>query len=353
MTAIRKFRLRKIWFFCTALLVISGATAFAQDHSEHQGPEVETMSHGDHQMTPEMLAALRERIPALQVSTDQQVALQMQMMGPNQSRYLSAESLRGDVGLLVLIHGFGETGDRIMTEAVQPMATIFPSAMGAGMAMMGAEHIQKSLDDLQNAGVKTVVVVPMAASKRNTLMYQWEYILGFRDHGGYYDVPRVQTDAKIVMAEPPAAHPQITRIILDHAVELSTDPDDEVVFIIAHGPIHDDENREQLAVMAEQAKRIRKLGGFSDVEGVTLQDDAAPKVRDANIAKIREKIEAATADGKRVLIVTSLLAARSIQWKIERDFAGLDYEFSVKGVSMHPDFVNWFQENVSHTLTQL
>jgi hypothetical protein len=347
-----KLRLWRLWCLCAALLLIPGTSAVAQEHSEHRGDAAETMSHDDHQMTPEMLAQLRQRIPAYQEYSDQQIALQMQMMGPNQSRYLSAESLRGDTGVLVLIHGFGETGDRIMTEAVQPMASIFPAAMGGGMAMMSAEHIQKSLDDLQNAGAKTVIVVPMASSKRNTLMYQWEYILGFRDHGGFYDVPRVQTDAQIIMAEPPAAHPQITRIILDHAVELSTDPDSEAVFIIAHGPIHDDENREQLAVMAEQAKRIQELGGFSHVEGVTLQDDAAPGVRAANVAKIREKIEQATADGKRVLIVTNLLAARSIQWKIERDFAGLDYEFSVKGVSMHPDFVEWFQENVSQTLAR-
>ena len=124
------------------------------------------------------------------------------------------------------------------------------------------------------------------------------------------------------------------------------------MFVVAHGPIYDAENREQLEVMAGQAKRIQDLGGFSRVEGVTLQDDAIPKVREANVAKLRQKIEDATADDKRVLIVADLLAARSIQWKIERDLDGLDYEFSVKGVSMHPNFTQWFQETVSEAMTR-
>ncbi|UCG72993.1 MAG: hypothetical protein JSV45_00975 [Chromatiales bacterium] len=333
------------------MLPITGAPAIAQDHADH-GATVETVSHGNHQMTPEMFAALRERIPAYRDAPDQQIRLDMQMMGPNKSRYLSPAGLEGETAVVVLIHGFGKTGDRVMSEAVQPLADIFPTAMSAGMSMMGSEHIQRSLDEVTAAGANTVIVVPMVSSRRNTLIYQWEYIFGLRERGSYYDVPRVQTDDRVIMTEPPADHPLITQIVLDHALELSTDPDNEALFVVAHGPIHDEENQAQLRVLAKQAERIQELGGFSSVEGITLQDDAAPKVRAANVARLRAKIEAALADGKRVLIVTDLLAARSIQWKIERDLAGLDYEFSVKGITMHPNFTRWFQETVMDAMKQ-
>jgi len=334
-----------------ALLPIPGLQPAAQDHADHQGT-IETVSHGDHQMTPEMFAVLRERIPAYREAPDQQIRLAMQMMGPNKSRYLSPASVQGETAVVVLIHGFGETGDRVMAEAVQPMADIFPTAMSAGMSMMGSTHIQKSLDDVTAAGAKTVVVVPMVSSRRNTLIYQWEYIFGLREHGGYFDVPRVSTDDRVIMTDPPAGHPLITRIVLDHTLEMSQDPEREAVFIVAHGPIFDEENQAQLKVLAAQAERIKELGGFWSVEGITLQDDAAPEVRAANVEKLRAKIAAATAEGKRVLIVTDLLAARSIQWKIERDLAGLDYEFSVKGITMHPDFTRWFQETVMAAMKQ-
>ena len=334
-----------------SLLVIPGLRAIAQDHAEHQDT-IETVAHGEHQMTPEMLAVLRERIPAYQEASEQQIRLEMKMMGPNKSRYLSSDSVQGDTAVVVLIHGFGPTGDRVMTEAVQPMAEIFPTAMSAGMSMMGSEHIQKSLDDVRTAGAKTVIVVPMVSSRRNTLIYQWEYIFGLREHGGYYDVPRVNTDDRIIMTDPPAGHPLITRIVLDHALEMSSDPQSEAVIVVSHGPIYAADNQAQLKILAAQAERIKEMGGFWSVEGLTLQDDAAPDVRAANVAKLREKVAAATAAGRRVLIVTDLLAARSIQWKIERDLAGLDYEFSVKGITMHPDFTRWYQETIMAAMKQ-
>lgn len=322
-----------------------------EDHSEHMdhGP-MATMSHGDHRMSPEMLEVIRERIPKYENFSDQQIALEMQMMSPNQSRYLSADSLRADTGILVLIHGFGPTGDRIMEEAVKPMGDIFPSAMSAGMSMMTSAHIQKSFDDLKDAGVDRVVVVPLVSSRRNTLMYQWQYILGMRESGGYYDVPRIETDSRVIVTDPPGGHPLITQIVLDHALELSEDPANEVVFMLAHGPVFEDENRAQLEVMARQAEKIRKLGGFAGVEPVTLQDDAVEDVRARNVERLRKMVKETTDSGKRALIVTDLLAARSIQWKVDRDLAGLDYEFSEKGVSMHPNFRQWFQETVSAAL---
>ena len=331
------------------LVLVSGTNGNVLDHSEHNNA-TEDSSHDSHQMTSQMLEVMRERIPSYREFSDQQIALQMQMMAPDDSRYLSGDSVNAEHGVLALIHGFGETGDRIIAEALQPMANIFPSAISAGMSMMNSAHIQDSLNDLENAGVNTVVVVPLVSSKRNTLMYQWQYIFSMRDRGGYYDVPQVNTDARLVITDPPGGHPLITQILLDHALEMSTDPSKEVVFIIAHGPVFEEENQAQLEIMAGQAKRIQKIGGFSHVEGVTLQDDAVAEVRDANVAKLRRKIEDASADGKKVLVVTDLLAARSIQWKVERDLAGLDYEFSIKGVSMHPNFRQWFQETVAEAM---
>jgi sirohydrochlorin cobaltochelatase len=339
------------WMLACLAMLATGA------HAEtSSAPPRDRTAHADdhamHTMSAEILSVLRERVPSYQSYTDQQIALEMQMMGPNEERYLSSPDLKGETGLLVLIHGFGETGNRVMSEAVQPMAGIFPTAMAAGMSMMGAEHIQQALDQLTAAGSETVVVVPMVSSANNTLIYQWQYIFGLRDHGGFYDIPRALTDARVIMADPPAGHPLITQIVLDHALEISENPAKETVFLVAHGPIHEEENRLQLSALAGQARRIKELGGFAEVTPITLQDDAAPDVRARNVAQLRQLIEQATARGQRALIVTDLLAARSIQWKIERDLAGLDYVFSVKGISMHPDFTRWFREDVMAALKE-
>jgi sirohydrochlorin ferrochelatase len=322
----------------------SGAAGAQEDHSSHQ---MDHSGHdGAHEITDEMLVVLRERIPLYREYNVQQIQLEMQMMGPNEMRYLSAGGVKGEVGVLVLIHGFGTTGNRIMQESVEPLGQIFPTAMGAGMAMMSSDHIQQAVDKLTAAGAKRIVVVPMVSSEANTLKYQWDHALGFRDAGAYLDIPRVKTDAEIIVTDPPAEHPLINEIIFDHTMALSEDPANEAVFVLAHGPIHEDENRRQLEAMQRQAQRIQELGGFYSVEGITLQDDGASAVRARNVEALRAKIEAASAEGKTVLIVTSLLAARSIQWKIERDLKGLDYKFSVDGISVHENFGSWFRETV-------
>ena len=335
-----------------ALLLLGPVVTLGQDHSGHNQHSGHS-GHGNHQMSDADFALLRERIPLYKEYKEQQIMLEMQMMGENEARYLSPDSVQGDVGVLVLIHGFGETGDRVLRNAVQPLGTIFPTAMGAGMAMMGAGYIQSALDDLEKAGAETVIVVPMASSSRNTLIYQWKHALGLRDEGAFLDVPTATTKARLMVTDPPADHPLIREILLDHALELSSDPANEVVFVVAHGPIFDAENEAQLAVMAKDAGRIQAMGGFAAVHGITLQDDAATAVRAANVEKLRAAVAAATEQGREVLIVSSFLAARSIQWKIERDLEGLDYQFSIKGIANHPKFVSWFQETVMDAIKTL
>ncbi len=340
---------------CSLLLataLLAPGAALAQDHAGHN-EHSQHAGHENHQMTETELAVLRERIPLYKEYNEQQIMLEMQMMGADEARYLSPDSVRGDIGVLVLIHGFGETGNRVMQESVQPLGSIFPTAMGAGMAMMGAGHIQSALDDLVAAGAKKVIVVPMASSAHNTLIYQWQHALGLREQGAFLDVAPAQADVRLVVTDPPAGHPLIREILLDHVLELSTRPADEVVFLVAHGPVFDKENELQLETMARDAERIKALGGFADVQGITLQDDAASAVRAANVEKLRAAIEAAQRDNKKVIVVSTFLAARSIQWKIERDLAGLDYQFSLKGIANHPKFTTWFQETVMDAVKQL
>ena len=45
-----------------------------------------------------------------------------------------------------------------------------------------------------------IVLVPTAVSQHNTLTRQWEYVFSMRDESSYLDVPRVETDAEVVMA---------------------------------------------------------------------------------------------------------------------------------------------------------
>jgi len=303
-----------------------------------------------HNVTPEIANELRQNVPLFAPYSDAEINLSMEMMGSNYEWYLSEANVQGDQGLLLLMHGFRERGDAAFKKDMQPMTNIFPTAMAAGMSMMMSDHIQWGVKDLEAAGVKTIVVVPIVSTRYNTMMRQWEYIFGEYPEPSYATVARVQTDAQILIAEPPGDDPLIAEILLDHAMDISDDPENEVVIIAAHGPGFEEDNQKVLAELGNLSKIVLEDGDFADVQAITLQDDAPKEIRDRNVAKLRLMVEEAVADGKQVLIVTNLIGTRTIQAKLRDDLKGLDYKFNKNGIVGHDNFMKWMGEEVRYQL---
>ena len=310
---------------------------------DEQGRRLFGMAHN---VTPEVADELRAKIPLYAAYSDAEIGLSMKMMGSNYAWYLSEDSVRGDQGVLILLHGFRD-GDPLFKQEVEMFSGIFPTAMAPGMSMMMSDHIQLALDDLTAAGAKKIVVVPIVSTSHNTMMRQWEYIFGREDEAPYASIARVKTDAQILFAEPPGDDPLVAEMLIDHALEISVKPSNEWVIIAAHGPSFDDDNEIVLGELESLAKVMREDSDFVNVEGITLQDDATPEVRDANVAKLRKMVGDANAAGHQVLIVTNLIGTRSIQSKLRKDLKGLDYKFNKKGIAEHPNFVEeWMAEAI-------
>lgn len=364
---------RTVHFGLTAALsVLLGSAAYAgghtggsdaEDHSGHNmssGHEGHDMAgHSSepdelgrrlfgmkHNVTPEVADELRAKIPLYAAYSDAEIGLSMKMMGSNYAWYLSDDGVSGGQGVLILLHGFRD-GDPLFKQEVEMFSDIFPTAMAPGMSMMMSDHIQLALDDLTAAGAREIAVVPIVSTRHNTMMRQWEYIFGLEDEAPYASVQRVKTDATIYFAEPPGDDPLVAEMLIDHALEISKDPSKEAVIIAAHGPSFEEDNKIVLGELENLAKVMREDSDFVDVAGITLQDDATPEVRDANVAKLRKMVEDYNAAGNNVLVVTNLIGTRSIQSKLRKDLKGLDYSFNKKGIAEHPNFVEeWMGEAI-------
>lgn len=343
-----------------ALVTFGGNAWAAEDHSGHdmsahggERDELGRRLHGmQHDLTPEINDELRARVTGWENVTDEEIALSMRMMSANYEWYISPDGVNGKTGVLVLLHGFGDRGDKVFRDQLQEYATVFPTALGLGMSMMMSQHIQLGLDDLVAAGAERVVVVPIVSSEYNSMIRQWWYIFGLYDEPSYATVPRVETDAEVIFVSPPNDDPFVAEILLEHAEEISEDPANEIIIIAAHGPTAPEDNEKHLAMMETLAQIVQEDGQFAGVYPATLQDDATPDVRDANVAKLRGMVEEATADGKQVIVVTSLIGARTIQKKLRKDLAGLDYKFNAKGLIQHELFVDWIGETVRDQLAR-
>ena len=314
-----------------AILGLAGvAPATAQDPS-----------HAHHQMTDEQFAELREKVPLYREFTDEQIMENMGRMGRNFHVYLSDAQMSGNIGVLALGHGYEPSGNEAFKEAYIPTADKYPTAVAFGMAMMSSDHIQAAVDELTAAGVDTVLVMPVTTLKSGGLIGQWRYIFDLQDDAPWMSVARVQTDARIVLGPTPTTDPLISAILLDHATELSRDPANEVVALIAHGPDEADANALELAILEQHAMVIREGRAFADVRGFTLQDDAPSTVRQANIERIRNWVQTAVDKNQRVIVLTTLPVKGSVQKKIRRDLEGLDYDLSEKGVVENALFSVW------------
>ncbi len=320
------------------LLVVGQSLLRAQEHVHDQN------QHGDHVMTPEMFTELRVKVSLYREYTDAQIMESMERMGPNFRVYLSDADVTGDVGVLALGHGFESTGNQEFQDAYATVAAQQPAAVGLGMAMMTSDHIQTAVDELTAAGAETIVVIPNTTVKYGGLTRQWGYIFGFHDEAAWMSVPKVQTDAAIIMAPTPTSHPILSAILLDYANAYSKEPASEVVAIVSHGPSEEEDNRKELAILQEHASRIQANSAFADVRGFTLQDDAPSAVRLSNVGSLREWVEDATNNGQRVIVLTTLLVEGSVQGKIARDLDGLDYAFNKDGLMLHPDYNDWVAE---------
>lgn len=315
------------------------AASTPADHVQHQA------TAGDHEITPAMFEELREKIPVYREMSDTEVLQSMAMM-PNFQVYLSHKDLTGNVGVLALAHGFGAIMNAEFEGLLKPVAQSKPTAVAYGMAMMTSSHYQTAVDQLVAAGAKRIVVVPVQTLMDSKLFRQWQYIFGLRDESQYMSVPRVETEADIIFAEKPTKYPVVAKIMLDHALELSVDPKREVLILISHGPVREEDNVKELAILKTHAAQIREHSNFSEIKVFSMQDDAPSVVRDANVRRLRSWIEQAEAENKTAILVTNLILLPRFADKLRANLEGLDYQFNAKGVVQHSALADWFQEIV-------
>ena len=299
-----------------------------------------TMMH-----TNETFNELRSNVPVFSKLSNEQIMMAMKSMGPNYYWTVDKKDPDQKTGALILAHGYGKEGDRSFRNSMDALSSKYITSLSLGMSMMTSKHIECALLDMKNKGAENIYVVPISSTSHNSLVQQWEYIFGLRNDHAYTRVKSLRPD-DVVFLDPISDHQIAKKIVLDYALELSTNPKNETVVIIAHGPVGKTDNELELKLMENLAVYVRENGKFNDVRPFTLQDDAPKEIRDKNVNQIKQFMENATLGGKKVLMVSNLMSGKGIQRKINEDFSGLDYEFNSKGFLTHPLFKEWILQSI-------
>jgi sirohydrochlorin ferrochelatase len=273
-------------------------------------------------------------------------------------------------GVLILAHGGNAQWNQTVLDLARRVDRHAPAEVAFGMASRQA--IQEAVDRLTSRGVREITAVPLFISSHSSVITATEYLLGHRDqappelaafarmrhghgshggengggHGGHGEgstdgTTPVKTTATLRMVKALDDHPLVGDILAARARSISTEPASEVVVIVAHGPVSDDDNARWLASMRGLADRVKAAMPFAGVEYLTVRDDAPAAIKQTATEELRTAVRRAVANSKRVLIVPLLLSFGGIEQGIRKRLEGLDYAMAPQGLMPDDRVFEW------------
>jgi sirohydrochlorin ferrochelatase len=269
----------------------------------------------------------------------------------------------GSDGILLLAHGGSQSWNNKVNELAAEVNKDSPTEVAFGMA--NKSSIEQAVRRLTARGVRQIVAVPLFISSHSSVITSTEYLLALRQeappdlaifarmdhaHGGGSHVVQdasfdpttpIKSPVPIRMTSALDRHPLVAEILLARANSISQEPKREVVMIVAHGPVANEDNTKWLADMQSLADRMSGASSFRRIEYLTVRDDALEEVRAQATAELRKVVERATSEGNRVLVVPLLLSYGGIELGIKKRLEGLNYTMSPQGLLPDARLVEW------------
>jgi len=270
------------------------------------------------------------------------------------------------IGVLILAHGGKANWNEEVMKVRAEVDRVHPAEVAFGMA--SRKTIQAAVDKLAERGAERIVAVPLFISSHSTVITSTEYLLGQRaeapkdlaifakmDHGGgghgshgahsahstYDGTKPIDVKLPVVMTRALDDHPKVAEILTARAKALGSQPENEVVIVVAHGPVTEESNRKWLADMSSIVARMKGETSFKRIEYLTVRDDAPEPIRSQATAELRTIVEKAKAENAEVLIVPLLLSYGGIEEGVKKRLEGLPYKISPQGLLPDERLAEW------------
>jgi len=293
-------------------------------------------------------------------------------------------------GVLIMAHGGSEQWNQSVQKAIEPLQNTYPIEIAFGMAK--SSTLQNAVTKLENQGVNHIAVVRMFISG-TSFLDKTKLILGLQHNTNTMpnmpntpnmsDMPAMpDTNTKPNMPDMPdmknmpnmpSTHTmepptQITTnatihlstqglststlvddILIDRVQALSTDPSNEALLILAHGPGDDQENKQWLIDMQRRTQKLQTTGDFIDIRCETLREDW-PGARAQAEQRIRDFVQSHNDAGTRVIVIPFRVAGFGPYAKV---LQGLTYTADHRGFTPHPNITTWINQTAQSLLPSL
>ncbi|TKS60992.1 MAG: hypothetical protein EWM73_03034 [Nitrospira sp.] len=262
------------------------------------------------------------------------------------------------IGVVIMPHGSTQPWNDAVETTILPLMAKYPIEMAYGMG--DPLIIQDAVSRLEQRGIRRIVFVRMYALDHQ-MKPLTDYILGLSEHapsdshGAGHEhsatAPlQIRTAALFSTFGGYEQNPDIAQVLHKRIAELSKDPANESVLLLAHGEATDKGNDKWLAVMNQNIDRLRQdphCAKLKTIKALTVREDW-PKEREKAVAGVRATIEEASKHG-RVLVIANRLYGSGPYKKM---LHGLTYEINEKGL-VDPILTRWLEDGMTRMTAEL
>lgn len=262
------------------------------------------------------------------------------------------------IGVVIMPHGSTQPWNDAVESTIQPLMEKYPIEMAYGMS--DPYIIQDAVSRLEQRGIRRIVFVRMYALDHQ-MKPTTDYILGLTEHApadghgsGHSQTsvapPQVRTATLFSTFGGYEQNQEIALVLHKRIAELSKDPRNETVLLLAHGEATDEGNDKWLAVMSQNIDRLRQdphCAKLKTIRALTVREDW-PKEREKAVAGVRATIEEASKHGRVLVIANRLYGSGPYKSMLK----GLTYEINEKGL-VDPVLTDWLRDGMTRITAEL
>ena len=215
--------------------------------------------------------------------------------------------------------------------------------------------IQRAVSRLEQRGIKKIVFGRMYGLVDH-MKPKTDYILGLSDEylheldQGHTPPPQIRSAAIFSTFGGYEEGADVAQVLHDRITEISQNPSEETVILLAHGTKSDEDNQRWLSVINANIEKLRRephCAKLKAIKAATVREDW-PELRKKAVKEVRELIQEGNKTG-RVLVISNRLYGPGPYPKM---LDGLDFEFNGKGF-LSPVIAHWLEQSIQQVTERL
>lgn len=199
----------------------------------------------------------------------------------------------------------------------------------------GEEGIEGTLARFLQKGVDEALVIPLFVCSGSAHLEEIRSILGFGEVEAGESFFGEEKGIRLTWTEPLDDHPLIRQILRERIQQLSSNPREEVLMLVAHGSEEEGKREEWVTMVARIASSIGKEFSFAGATYATIHPD-----------NLRKRALLASRFHRLIVVPLFICSGYYTGDFIPKQLEGVNHQYDGRSYLPHPNVVKWVEETI-------